>query len=537
MEASCSSDAVPEPFRDRVSCFLHRPLVRALIIGLVIRAVLAPLLTPNYDMTFWMRIMSMADGGLSLYVVDGYYYTPPWGYFLSFLALLGSVFGITYGTRVPELSFGMGGDIMSSSDAPIFSDIVPTLGFVILVKAFLVIVDLLVAVLLHRLVSERFGDGKAVAVAAAWFLCPLVIVESSVHGMFDCIAALFAVIGIGLVSKRRYALAGAAVSLAMLTKLFAVFLVPLLIAWVLSREGINRKGAASLAKAIVGFAAAFILVELPSIMAGDFWETVMFLTSRASLTGGIPAWAALIAAAVLAAVIVAAWVWCTRNADRVRASLDRLRTPEAERRVVKALGVIAVLVAVAVLVFALATAGWSDVPEAVAFLGSKALVIVYVVCVLFEVYLAYRYLFRGERTPERLAMLFFLGAMAVILWPPLPQYPVFVIPFAAVYVMVFMPSLRKPLFLLGLGYALYDLSSGGITMLYALSEATGLIPMDALVSMSEVLYNRMGDVHIAGTITGVFKALAYLAFLWLMYRWYREASGSGAIPAVVKSAD
>ena len=74
-------------------------------------------------------------------------------------------------------------------------------------------------------------------------------------------------------------------------------------------------------------------------------------------------------------------------------------------------------------------------------------------------------------------------------------------------------------------------------MLYALSEATGLIPMDALVSMSEVLYNRMGDVHIAGTITGVFKALAYLAFLWLMYRWYREASGSGAIPAVVKSAD
>ena len=537
MGASCSSDGVSGSLLDRASCFLRRPLVRVLIIGLIIRAVLTPLLTPNYDMTYWMRIMNMADGGLSLYVVDGYYYTPPWGYFLSFLALIASMFGIPYGTRVPDLSFGMGGDVMSSVDAPIFSDIVPTLAFAVLVKAFLIIIDLAVAVLLYRLVKERFGEENAVAVAVLWFLCPLVIVESSVHGMFDCIAVLFAVIGVGLLSKRRYALAGAAVSLAMLTKLFAVFLLPLLIAWAISKEGFNRKGASSLAGAAIGFVGAFVLVELPSILAGDFWETVMFLTSRAAVTGGVPVWIFVLALAVLAVIAVAAWVWCTRNADRVHTFLDGLRTPEAERKVIKVLVAVAVVTAVAVIALATATAGWSDLPEAVAFLGSKALVIVYVACVLFEAYLAYRLLFRGERTPERLAMLFFLGAMTVILWPPLPQYPVFVIPFAAVYIAVFMPALRKPLFLLGLGYALYDLSSGGITMLYAFSEATGLIPMDVLVSVSEALYSPMSNVDMAGAITGVFKALAYLAFLWLMYRWYREASGSGAIPAVVKSAD
>ena len=52
--------------------------------------------------------------------------------------------------------------------------------------------------------------------------------------------------------------------------------------------------------------------------------------------------------------------------------------------------------------------------------------------------------------------------------------------------------------------------------------------MDALVSLSETLYGAIGDVHIAGMIAGAFKTLAYLAFLYLLYRWYRETYEGGS---------
>ena len=74
MESPCASSATDE---GRLSAaarrFLSRPIVKVMIIGLAIRVVLMPLLTPGYDMTYWMRIMNMAESGMGLYVVEGYY--------------------------------------------------------------------------------------------------------------------------------------------------------------------------------------------------------------------------------------------------------------------------------------------------------------------------------------------------------------------------------------------------------------------------------------------------------------------------------
>ena len=97
----------------------------------------------------------MAESGMGLYVVEGYYYTPPWGYFLSVVAFIGTMLGITdFGVRDSDLSFGM-------EMGSVFSDVVPTLEFAVLVKTSLVLVDILVAVLLYRLVSEQADERKA----------------------------------------------------------------------------------------------------------------------------------------------------------------------------------------------------------------------------------------------------------------------------------------------------------------------------------------------------------------------------------------
>ena len=268
--------------------------------------------------------------------------------------------------------------------------------------------------------------------------------------MFDCLAVLFVVIGFGLAFKRRYVLAGAAFSLAMLTKLFIVLLIPLLVAWMLRRDGVNRRGVSSVFSTVIGFLAAFIIVELPSAASGDFWEPVFFLTNRAGIDAALIEGMVLPAVFVLAAIIAAGWIWCSRNADRVHAAIAYLSTPQSEKKVRKGLAAIALLGVLAVAALSISAGNWSDMGSAVKFMADKATVMAYIVSVAIELYLAYLMMFRTDGGREAAVALFFLAAMTVILWPPLPQYPVFVIPFAAVYAAVYRPGLVKPVFLMGL---------------------------------------------------------------------------------------
>ncbi len=263
----------------RLSTFLKRPMITILLVGIIIRAVLIPLLTYNYDIAFWATTIQHAQSNNGLYNLEGYFYTPVWGYMLSFLGLIGNfVFGISsYGTMADGLLASLGADwefygVMTVS--PEFS---------ILVKSFLSVFDVICAYLIYTIV-KRFGysDRKATMAFGLWFLCPIVIYTSAVHGTFDNISVSFLLLSFLLAMDRKYMLAGASFSIAALTKFFPAYLAFMLLAYVLRTNNERNSKAKAILSVAAGVLIAAFLILIPQIMTGYASEAFGFVFDRVS---------------------------------------------------------------------------------------------------------------------------------------------------------------------------------------------------------------------------------------------------------------
>ena len=127
---------------------------------------------------------------------------------------------------------------VNGSEWDYYQALVCTPGFTILVKAILTIFDLVTGYLIYMLVKEHTGDGKkAVAAFGLWFLCPIVIYTSAIHGMFDVIAVMTLVLTVLLLFRRRYGLAGAVFAVSIFTKFFPFYLTLILRSGPKTREG------------------------------------------------------------------------------------------------------------------------------------------------------------------------------------------------------------------------------------------------------------------------------------------------------------
>ena len=492
-----------------------RGFLNMILLGLAIRFVLAPLTFNNFDVTYWVRIANMAESGVGLYGIEGYYYTSPWGYFVAFAALVSTMLGISpFAVYDPDLSYLYGLNNLAG-------DIVPTLGFVMIIKVMLILVDVAVAFLIRHAVVGFTGSGdKAVFASALWFLCPLVIFESSVHGMFDCISALFLAVSVILLTRRRYALSGLSMLLAAMTKFFPLFMVPVMLAWIVRREGLDRNGAVSAVKYLVGLACGFILLVLPDALAGDFAETLSFITTRAGtqVLRFITPVNALILAVLIVAAAAAAWIWCSRNGGRVSRIISEASAPGAERRAAKALAALWAVAAVAVLTLSFLMGKSASAFMMLAFLLSAAI----------ELYLAYVLLFKGDLSSERLASVLVISSLAVFIWSPAPQYLIFMIPFLAVYASVCKNGLVRPMMMFAVAYSVLTLAYGHVAYLIPM-ESIGLISDSFLESAAAFLSTEIFGTTVYDIISTVADVAAEATLVYLAYRWYRESGGYGVV--------
>ena len=262
-----------------IGAFLRRPVVLLLIAGIIARAVLIPLATYNYDISFWATTIQHNQSGYGLYGLSGYYYTPVWGYILGSLGLLANfLFGIgSYGTIADPLLPVLG------AEWEYYGKMVVSPGFSLLVKSFLALVDVACAYLIYVLVKKLgYSDGKAALALGLWFVCPIVIYSSAAQATFDNVSIMFMLLTLVLILDGRYMTAGAMFCLASFTKFFPAYLIFIFIVCVLRRHEDRRAQFKALCYAASGFLVMAFLIFLPQFMNGTAAEAFGFVVSRVS---------------------------------------------------------------------------------------------------------------------------------------------------------------------------------------------------------------------------------------------------------------
>ncbi|MCI4322039.1 MAG: hypothetical protein L3K05_07030, partial [Thermoplasmata archaeon] len=200
----------------------YRRLRLVLLAGLAVRLVLAPITSWGVDTPYFtLSAVRMLQTG-SPY--GGYtFFNPPLGPVLelpgfALLSLFGSPEGFV--RWFPAL-----GPVAVHTQSVI--PYLPTPAALLALKLPLIASDLAVALLLFHAIQRSWGDRVATAAAAAWFLNPLVIWSTAVHGEVDTLAALFVLAALLALERRSAVLTGVFLGLGTFAKLYPVLLVPL----------------------------------------------------------------------------------------------------------------------------------------------------------------------------------------------------------------------------------------------------------------------------------------------------------------------
>ncbi|MCI4333861.1 MAG: DUF2029 domain-containing protein, partial [Thermoplasmata archaeon] len=204
----------------------YRRLRWVLLLGLVIRLVLAPLTSWGIDTPYFtLSAARMLQTG-SPYGGDTFFNGP----FGPVAELPGFAFASVFGSPSSFVQY-----VPALLPVAIHSQIVipylPTPGALLVLKLPMIASDALVTVLVYHAVRLHAGSRLATAAAAAWFLNPLVVWVSAVHGEVDTFAALFVLAAFLALERRLAFVAGVLLGLGTFAKVYPVLLVPLAVAF------------------------------------------------------------------------------------------------------------------------------------------------------------------------------------------------------------------------------------------------------------------------------------------------------------------
>jgi Gpi18-like mannosyltransferase len=261
-----------------VLSFFMRPVVLIVAAALLIRLVLMPLLTYDFDIYHWALIASNIDSGNNLYDLDGYYYTPVWGYLVGFISTIQQFLvdigpmGIRFTEMLPieDLLY------------PFHIATITSIGFNISMKIPMIICDFAVGYLIYWLVKDRTGSPRKAAYGLAfWLFCPIVIYMSGVQSMFDTFLALLLMLAVIMFYKDKCFVGGMLFSAAVLLKFFPAFCIFVLLAYVLVKHKDDGLAKRKLLESISGMAVMTIVLMLPLILNGQVGDAFMFIFGRA----------------------------------------------------------------------------------------------------------------------------------------------------------------------------------------------------------------------------------------------------------------
>jgi glycosyl transferase family 87 len=240
-----------------------------LVLGLLLRLVLAPYTSDSNDVATWFQTSLAGFHGLHLYDRAGFSYPPLWGYCLQIVGWLVHFVGLGpsfFGVYDPNFS-------TASTVTTDFSTFVTSPLYNLAFKSILFGCDVLIGILIVRLVGLITEDvRRARAAFAIWFLNPFVIYESAVHGAADNLVgfAVLATVALALAGGEFWA--GVAWVSGILTKLSpaAIGLQLLITLWTSDRRARSIRGRLlSVALFGAGTLVAGLVLLLPELTSGS----------------------------------------------------------------------------------------------------------------------------------------------------------------------------------------------------------------------------------------------------------------------------
>ncbi len=263
------------------------------IAGAIIRIGVAPFTSWSADLVPWVVRFQEFTHGIPLYRYPGFSYPPLFAYLLDLATSPLARLNPARVTTSPEVLLPL-----SYYSSNLIAGIIPSPELTLAFKLPGILADLGIGLMLVLLARQAgLGQRLTVAVAAAWFFNPMAIWVSAVHGQFDAIPALATVLALAMVWHRQWLLAGAALSLGAMLKIYPTFLLPavaafvLMDAWADDRRGrdLVRTAASGLARLGVGFLVP-ILVFIAPLLGGGFINDVFSRAQTQIVGSGLDLW-------------------------------------------------------------------------------------------------------------------------------------------------------------------------------------------------------------------------------------------------------
>lgn len=486
--------------------FINKHKIATVIIIALIINVCACALSVGFDSAYWATVVRNIRSGSGLYSVDGYYYTPVWGYLLGISDVLATAFvdlgnylvivPQAIGIRVEQFYF------TAEATKPLFNFIV---------KTTLVAGNFILAYLIYCIVGELgYSEKNAFRSAALIMICPITIVSSCFIGMPDIYSAVFIAGTILMMLREKYFLAGVFFSISVLTKFFPVFLIFILLAYVVAKYRDDRMMCIRNAtKSIIGALIATLVIYAPVIKEGTFFESFRFIFDRAaSMKSMISSHMPLIVCAIAAIVAIIALLIYIRNKKHVHFfnCMNLIL-----------IGTIAVIVAIVVLYM---TGGGIVPASRVAF---------YIFLVFISI-LSGISLYRNREGDfnRRFIALCFIMMIFCMLYPPTPQYLVILFPFIALMIGMNNEKCIKGYIALSIGALLFAVIVNESLLLMSLAQWTDLISVDTVMNIHHAFDLAIGGTtlhHILYLLIGIIQYCAILVLLWFGMINNKEESG------------
>lgn len=256
---------------------LPKAVLLVATVSLVVHMILTAAFSHTFDSEYWLLIMQNIETGNGLYDINGYYYTPIWGYLLSFIDMLTQVTG-----SIPILGDRFT-DLIVIEDHWGFQATLASPDVNFLLKLPLSIVDVLVGVFIYIIVAHHTGsEKKGLGAMIFWSFCPIVVYMSAIQGQFDSVSVLLLILTIILIKQDNPLLAGMVFALATWLKIFPGVCILVLFGYMLARYRGTERSKQQILMAIAGFVGFTLIIFLPQILDGTLPYAFSFLTTRVS---------------------------------------------------------------------------------------------------------------------------------------------------------------------------------------------------------------------------------------------------------------